>query len=654
MTIAPMSAAEPGKLLPPDTDMVLSLNLRQFLNDHKATESVQWFLDHLRGFMKDDALGLDLARDVDRVVCAIKAGAGGFGVVLVEGRFEQDRLRAALRQLSRELLVSFQVARVGEHEVWQVVDGGAGVHLVLLDPRTLAITSSKKPMDELLARAAGLRNGGLSESLKAMLDSHQKDHLSFVMKRLSLPLEETTKLLLQEVSRQWPGKDSFAPLLVKQIASAVQGAARDLAAAGVALSVGKDELRLRLDLEATSPRRAWEMQTQISAWNFVTALALKTIDMELSRDLADIIRKERVLAKDATLTLQVQVPHDFIRKALTGQGLGNGLASVQEIGRALADRLVYQVTSIPIWGPARSQPPDALEVAEVRDIAYRSDPGADAVRHRLDLFYPKGKKDFPVVVVVHGGAWIIGDNRCCGLMTSVGHFLASRGVGAVLPNYRLSPWVRHPEHIKDVARAVAWVREHVGEYGGNPERLCLAGHSAGGHLVALLAMDETYLQAEGLKPSDIKGVIAVSGIYRIPSQEMLRSLDGPDASPIRLDQLFPLRGDNSRTHRFPIPGLSAALDVFGPVFGDDPKDRIRASPLTHVRAGAPPFLIMTAETDLPTLAGTADELHQALLKAGCEVRRLKVDNRNHSSVFFSAIRPEEPAARAMLELIQRK
>src|SRR5262249_41972239 len=150
-----------------------------------------------------------------------------------------------------------------------------------------------------------------------------------------------------------------------------------------------------------------------------------------------------------------EVPYEFIQQA------------VKELRPRLAllhhphmEALSRRVLSIPIWGPPKP-PPGALEVEEVRDIAYRDDAQADPIRHRLDLFVPKGKKDYPVVVLVHGGAWTMGDNRCCGLYSSVGHFLASQGIGAVLPNYRLSPGAQHPDHVKDVARAVAWTHKTI-------------------------------------------------------------------------------------------------------------------------------------------------------------------------------------------------
>ena len=111
-----------------------------------------------------------------------------------------------------------------------------------------------------------------------------------------------------------------------------------------------------------------------------------------------------------------------------------------------------RVTDLRVWTVPETLARDIYEVERVSGVCYYDGPDADGRQHRLDLFLPKGEKDFPVVLLVHGGAWMIGDNRCCGLYSSVGEFLASRGVGAVLPNYRLSPQVQHPEHVRDVAR----------------------------------------------------------------------------------------------------------------------------------------------------------------------------------------------------------
>jgi arylformamidase len=222
----------------------------------------------------------------------------------------------------------------------------------------------------------------------------------------------------------------------------------------------------------------------------------------------------------------------------------------------------------------------------------------------------------------------------------------------VLPNYRLSPAVKHPSHVQDVARATAWTRSNIAKYGGNPERLFLLGHSAGGHLVALLAADESYLKAEGLKSADIQGVITASGVYRIPAVSPVMTLGGSGPHAVRLDQLLPVRGDGTLPN-LPV-GIPAPLDVYSMVFGDDPKERAGASPLTHVRRGMPPFLILTAEHDLPTLPDMANEFHQALRREGCAARLQKIDKRNHSSVLLSAITPDDPAARAIVDFVKQQ
>jgi len=323
------------------------------------------------------------------------------------------------------------------------------------------------------------------------------------------------------------------------------------------------------------------------------------------------------------------------------------------VGLLLLGVSACHVTDLRVWDPAEPRPGNAVEVEQVRGVSYCSGPEGDAFRHSLDLFLPRGRKDYPVVLLVHGGAWIFGDNRCCGLYSSVGEFLASRGIGAVLPNYRLSPGVKHPEQIKDVARAFAWTRAHIAEYGGRPDQLFLVGHSAGGHLVSLLATDQKYLAAEGLRTEDIKGVISVSGVYRIPPGELHVTLGGTTQEAFRWDELFPVRSQGGRSWAYAagLPGIPFSSNLFGKVFGDDPRVREDASPLNHVRPGLPPFLLCCASNDLPTLTGPAEEFHQALLNQGCESRLFKVMDRNHSSIMFRAIGGDDVVARAMLEFI---
>jgi acetyl esterase/lipase len=320
---------------------------------------------------------------------------------------------------------------------------------------------------------------------------------------------------------------------------------------------------------------------------------------------------------------------------------------------ALSALPACRVTDLPLWGRAESPPTDVCAVERIRGISYCDGPQADADRHKLDLFLPKGKQDYPVVILVHGGAWIMGDNRCCGLYSSVGEFLASQGIAAVLPNYRLSPGVKHPEHIKDLARAFAWTKNHIAEHGGRADEIFLMGHSAGGHLVALLTTDEKYLQAQGCRSTDIKGVIGLSGVYRIPPGKMAVHLGGRSEDSFHLDEMTPLRGTSaaSKPAESGGGGLPVSVDVFGPVFGEDPAARLAASPLHYVRPGLPPFLFLNAEKDLPLLPKMAEEMHEALLQEGCESHLLRIERRNHNSICFHAVETNDPAAKAILEFI---
>lgn len=314
------------------------------------------------------------------------------------------------------------------------------------------------------------------------------------------------------------------------------------------------------------------------------------------------------------------------------------------------------IPAVRLWGPPPQLAENAWPVRHVKDVPYYDGPDADPVQHSLDLFLPEGKKNFPVVMLVHGGVWISGDNRFFGLYSAVGEYLASQGIGVVLPNYRLSPWVQHPEHIKDVARAMSWTRRRIADYGGCPQEIFLAGHSAGGHLAALLVTDESYLQAEGMRVADIRGVMTISGVYRIPPNPVELVLGGTTPDAFHWDTLLPMRGESITSAGRPgiLPGFPFALDIYAPVFGSDPATRTQASPLAHVRPGLPPFLILVAEKELPTLTAQAAEFHAALQRHGCMVKFQRIPKRNHSSIMFQAIQATDPTARAMLEFMEER
>ena len=136
-------------------------------------------------------------------------------------------------------------------------------------------------------------------------------------------------------------------------------------------------------------------------------------------------------------------------------------------------------------------------------------------RQALDVYLPKDRAGpSPVVVFFYGGAWRRGER---GDHLFAAEALTSQGYVAVVPDYRLYPEVRFPAFVEDGAKALRWVRDHAADFGGDPDRLYLMGHSAGAHIAALLTLDERYLAAELLR---LEG----EGLRRVGPQDASRAL----------------------------------------------------------------------------------------------------------------------------------
>ncbi len=144
----------------------------------------------------------------------------------------------------------------------------------------------------------------------------------------------------------------------------------------------------------------------------------------------------------------------------------------------------------------------------LRGASFGSDP-----RQKLDVYVPAklpaGSK-LPVVIFYYGGGWVDGER---GDYAFAGRAFAARGYIAIVPDYRLVPQVRFPAFIEDGALAVKWARDHAAEYGGDPARISLAGHSAGSYIAAMLTLDRHYLTAVGVDPKSIRAAALLSGPY---------------------------------------------------------------------------------------------------------------------------------------------
>jgi acetyl esterase/lipase len=232
-------------------------------------------------------------------------------------------------------------------------------------------------------------------------------------------------------------------------------------------------------------------------------------------------------------------------------------------------------------------PKPSRSVRIVRNIDYADD---GIRRHRLDIIRsrldpPSGA---PVFVYVHGGGWVIGDKREQGFPLLFE--LARRGWIAVTINYRLSPRATWPDHIVDCKQAIAWVRQHIQEYGGDPRFVAVSGGSAGGHLAALLALsahDPSFQPGFEDRDTSVAACVPFYGVYDMTA--------GRGTS--RYDE-----------------GLLKLLErwVFKRRLADDPSVFEQASPLYRVHADAPPFLVVHGSNDTLVPVAEARRFVEAL------------------------------------------
>ncbi|MBC6697416.1 alpha/beta hydrolase [Hymenobacter puniceus] len=235
-----------------------------------------------------------------------------------------------------------------------------------------------------------------------------------------------------------------------------------------------------------------------------------------------------------------------------------------------------------------------------QDVAYvpASDPSFDTERHRLDVYTPKRKAavPYPVVVFIHGGSWDSGNKD---FYSFIGRRLASQGVVAVVVNYRLAPAVQVPQMADDCARAVAWTAQHIAEYGGDPQRLFLMGHSAGGGLAALLAADNRLLARHGWSQNPVKGVL-------------LNDPAGLDMYDYLQKQEYP--GDA----QYLVP------------FGKDPTVWRDVSAMYHVTVQTPPMRLFIGGETYPSISSSSRKFVRKLQSLGKQPELTVLPGKKHA------------------------
>ena len=259
------------------------------------------------------------------------------------------------------------------------------------------------------------------------------------------------------------------------------------------------------------------------------------------------------------------------------------------------------------------------EVRIVKDIPYVEGGGR---RQRLDLHLPRrpAARPAPVLVYVHGGGWTVGNKKDQGL-PMINH-LAAQGWVCVSPNYRLSPKVAFPEHLVDCKRALRWVKEHIADYGGDPDCIVVSGGSAGGHLCSLLALTPGRADLQpGFEDMDlsVQAAVPIYGVYDFTNRDGLRG-----------KQFTRVMGKT----------------VMKAKIADRPDLYALASPMDQVREDAPPFMIIHGANDSLVPVGEARAFARLLrARSHAPVVYAELPGAQHAFDVFRSLRSAEVVPR---------
>ncbi len=269
-----------------------------------------------------------------------------------------------------------------------------------------------------------------------------------------------------------------------------------------------------------------------------------------------------------------------------------------------------------------------LSQARAQDVK-RNVPYADKADERqvLDVYSPHNAISLPVVFWIHGGGWQTGDKTDVQVKPRA---FTDKGFVFVSTNYRLLPGVDMATIVRDVAKSVRWVHDHIAEYGGDPKRLLVMGHSAGAQLAALICTDDRYLKAEGLSLAVIKGCAPVDGdTYDVPA-------------------IIETAETRWRAH-----GLPRAKFGHREKFGNDPAKHRDFSAVTHVAKdkGIPPFLILHVAGH-PDTTAQALRLGNVLKGAGLPATVFAAQETTHTKINADLGQPDDPATKALFEFLK--
>lgn len=240
------------------------------------------------------------------------------------------------------------------------------------------------------------------------------------------------------------------------------------------------------------------------------------------------------------------------------------------------------------------------------DISYGDDP------YQTVLMFPAGEPDGSLLAFMHGGGWTNGYKEWMAFMAPP---LNEAGISVASIGYRLAPQHLYPTGFDDAAAAIAMLHGSADEYGFDPRKIFVGGHSAGGHYASLLSVRRDWQGEYDLPDDVIRGCLPISGVYDF----------GPDS------------------------GLSQRPRFLGPADNEVP-----ASPLLNIEGTPPPFLLAHGSEDFPHLMRQAERMEEALRARGGDATRIVLAGRNHFSASFAAGEPDGPWLKTALGWIKHR
>jgi acetyl esterase/lipase len=270
-----------------------------------------------------------------------------------------------------------------------------------------------------------------------------------------------------------------------------------------------------------------------------------------------------------------------------------------------------------------------VPAAQAQDVK-RNIPYAEPAHERqvLDVYSPPNAKNLPVVFWIHGGGWQTGDKTSVQIKPQV---FMEKGFVFVSTNYRLLPSVDMATIVRDIAKSIRWVHDHIAKHGGDPKRLFVMGHSAGAQLAALVCTDDRYLKAEGVSLAIIRGCVPVDGdTYDVPAMIEVAET------------------------RWRVHGLPPAKFGHRVKFGDDPAKHKDFSAVNHVARdkGIPPFLLLHVANH-PDVSAQAQRLGNVLKDAGVPVTVFGARETTHNKINADLGLPDDPATKVLFEFLDR-